>query len=137
MHANPGVIKLLEERVTAVARAVEDSLDDELHRLETLTEDDLEEVRRKRLEQMKRGAAKRQEWLARGHGTYREVPGEKVRPRGAALHARRRGAAPERCRAGVLPRDEGRGAHGVPLLPRQQLGVQGAWRRRCGARRAP
>ena len=79
MHANPGVIKLLEERVTAVARAVEDSLDDELHRLETLTEDDLEEVRRKRLEQMKRGAAKRQEWLARGHGTYREVPGEKVR----------------------------------------------------------
>jgi hypothetical protein len=39
----------------------------------------LEEVRRKRLEQMKRGAAKRQEWLARGHGTYREIPGERVR----------------------------------------------------------
>jgi hypothetical protein len=140
MHANPGVIKLLEERVTAVAKAVEDSLDDELHRLETLTEDDLEEVRRKRLEQMKRGAAKRQEWLARGHGTYREVPGEKARrargaarrpgllgtlPGPAALACARSGYAARA--AGVLRGDEGRGAHGVPLLPRQQLGVQGAW----------
>jgi hypothetical protein len=87
MNANPGVIKLLEERVRCVAKAVEDSLDDELHRLDTLTEDDLEDVRRRRLEQMKRGAAKRQEWLARGHGTYREIPGERVRaaPAPAAL----------------------------------------------------
>ena len=83
MHANPGVIKLLEERLVSVAKTVENSIDDELHRLDTLTEDDLEVVRQKRLEQMKRMAATRQEWLARGHGTYREVPGEKAR-RGAA-----------------------------------------------------
>jgi len=79
MHANPGVIKLLEERLVSVAKTVENSIDDEMHRLETLTEDDLETVRQKRLDQMKRMAAKRQEWLARGHGTYREVNGEKAR----------------------------------------------------------
>ena len=79
MHANPGVVKLLEERITTVAKAVEDSVDEELHRLENLTQDDLEEVRRKRLEQMKRGAAKRTEWLARGHGVVRDILGEKVR----------------------------------------------------------
>ena len=83
MHANPGVIKLLEERLVSVATAVESSVDDELHRLDNLTEDDLETVRQKRLEQMKRMAAKRQEWLARGHGTYREIPGEKARRRPA------------------------------------------------------
>ena len=65
----------------SVAKTVENSIDDELHRLDTLTEDDLETVRQKRLEQMKRMAAKRQEWLARGHGTYREVLGEKARRR--------------------------------------------------------
>jgi hypothetical protein len=83
MHANPGVIKLLQERLVSVATAVESSVDDELHRLDNLTEDDLETVRQKRLDQMKRMAAKRQEWLARGHGTYREVNGEKARGRPA------------------------------------------------------
>jgi hypothetical protein len=134
MHANPGVIKLLQERLTSVAKAVEDSVDDELHRLDNLTEDDLEEVRRKRLEQMKRGAAKRQEWLARGHGTYREIPGERVRGAGArhaifvfpARHLNGRPATRASRDAGVLFGDEGRGAHGVPLLQRQQHGVQGA-----------
>ena len=86
MHDNPGVIKLLEERLVSVATAVESSVDDELHRLDNLTEDDLETVRQKRLEQMKRMAAKRQEWLARGHGTYREVPGEKARRRPGKRH---------------------------------------------------
>ena len=130
MHANPGVIKLLEERLVSVAAAVESSVDDELHRLENLTEDDLETVRQKRLEQMKRMAAKRQEWLARGHGTYREIPGEKARRRPAhgtclsPVACLTRGAAA--AAAGVLRGDEGRGAHGVPLLQRQQHGVQGA-----------
>ena len=78
MHLDSGVVQLL----TSVAAKVEEQVDAELQRLEALTEDDLEEVRRKRLEALKRGAAKRQEWAARGHGTYREVPGEKARRRG-------------------------------------------------------
>lgn len=36
-------------------------------------EDDIEVLRRKRMEEMKRGQKQKQEWLANGHGTYREI----------------------------------------------------------------
>lgn len=50
-------------------------------------QDDLEDIRRKRLEQMKRTANKRQEWLNKGHGEYKELSGEKARsPCIAARH---------------------------------------------------
>lgn len=111
----------LEQQVLGAVQAAEDAVDDELHRLENLTEvrlccdsglgrppssetpktgpfcefvlthtaappqDDLEEIRRKRLEQMKRTANKRQEWLAKGHGEYKELLGEKARTQSAAL----------------------------------------------------
>ena len=49
------------------------------NRLENLGEDDLDKLREKRLQQMKKQQQKRAEWLAKGHGEYREIHTEKVR----------------------------------------------------------
>ena len=67
----------IEGQVLAAAKGVEDQLDSQLHALENLDEDDLESLRRRRVDQMKQQARKKQEWLSRGHGEYREIDGEK------------------------------------------------------------
>ena len=60
-----------------MAQQMEDALDDELHKMNNMTEDDLEDIRRKRLEAMKAGQTKRKEWLAKGHGELRSLADEK------------------------------------------------------------
>jgi len=136
--AQSAVAALLEEKLRSVAQVVEDSVDSELHRLETLTEDDLEGMRRRRLEQLKRAAARKQEWLQRGHGEYKDIPGEKARPmpkrRSAAVP---RDRPPTRPLAGVLCRDEGRGAARLPLLPRVEYAMQGTPLRLAAPRPPP
>ena len=67
-----------------MAKSMEDALDDELHRMNNMDQDDLENIRRKRLEAMKGDQDKRKKWLAHG-------------PRRAAGSAGREG---------VLQRDE-------------------------------
>merc|ERR1719446_1289659 len=52
------------------AKDREDELDEEIRRLDALKADDLEELRRKRLEQMKSTHAEKQKKLAVGHGEY-------------------------------------------------------------------
>jgi hypothetical protein len=56
---------------------VEDQLDNTLQALDNLDPDDIENMRQRRLKQMKRDAAQKQEWARRGHGNYREIFGEK------------------------------------------------------------
>mmetsp|Transcript_9201 Transcript_9201/g.20514 ORF Transcript_9201/g.20514 Transcript_9201/m.20514 type:complete len:186 (+) Transcript_9201:87-644(+) len=51
----------------------EAELDNELARLDALKEDDLEEIRRKRLEAMKAEHANKQKKLAAGHGEYEMI----------------------------------------------------------------
>ncbi len=41
--------------------------------MENLTEDDLDRMRERRLDALKKQQRKRQEWMRRGHGEYREV----------------------------------------------------------------
>eukprot|EP00245_Coleochaete_scutata_P007205 TRINITY_DN22336_c0_g1_i1.p1 TRINITY_DN22336_c0_g1~~TRINITY_DN22336_c0_g1_i1.p1 ORF type:complete len:210 (-),score=62.82 TRINITY_DN22336_c0_g1_i1:734-1363(-) len=65
--------QVVEQQVLAVAKAVEDHIDDELNRLERFDEDDLDKLRQRRLQEMKSQAAKRSEWLSRGHGEYTEI----------------------------------------------------------------
>lgn len=67
----------IHDQVLSAARDVEDQLDSQLHALNKLDEDDMEDMRRKRLEQMKHMAKKKQEWINKGHGEYREIDGEK------------------------------------------------------------
>ena len=59
---------MVEQKVYEMARAVEESVDDELHRLEKLDGDELEDIRRRRLEAMKSSQDARKSALERGHG---------------------------------------------------------------------
>eukprot|EP00811_Abedinium_folium_P004876 NODE_14491_length_1105_cov_12.429448.p2 GENE.NODE_14491_length_1105_cov_12.429448~~NODE_14491_length_1105_cov_12.429448.p2 ORF type:complete len:193 (-),score=50.67 NODE_14491_length_1105_cov_12.429448:398-976(-) len=60
----------LAEVVIAAAQERERQLDDELERLDNFKDDDLEELRRRRLEKMKSSSAERQRKRATGHGEY-------------------------------------------------------------------
>ena len=59
---------------------MEDQVDAEMRKLETMDEDDLEALKKRRIEMMKKQQEKKQEWLAQGHGEYSEIPEEKVGP---------------------------------------------------------
>lgn len=70
--------RIIGDSLLKTLEAAEDALDDEIDRLDRMDEDDLEKLRRKRLDQMKKNAAQRKDWLAAGHGEYRELPEEKM-----------------------------------------------------------
>ena len=53
-------------------------MDAEMKKLESMDEDDLEALKKRRIEMMKKQQEKKQEWLAQGHGEYSEIPEEKV-----------------------------------------------------------
>ncbi|KAG9456092.1 hypothetical protein H6P81_000600 [Aristolochia fimbriata] len=74
---NPSVQEILEKQILTVVKAVEDKLDDEISALDRLDLDDLEALRERRLQQMKKMAEKRSRWIALGHGEYSEIPSEK------------------------------------------------------------
>jgi hypothetical protein len=52
-------------------------LDQEIKDLEKLDEDDLEAIRRRKLDMMKKMQEKKVEWKSAGHGEYSEIPEEK------------------------------------------------------------
>lgn len=68
---------LIKSQVLEVARNVEQHLDNELEKLESMDVDDMERIRVDRMKQLKEQARKRQEWLAMGHGEYSEIHEEK------------------------------------------------------------
>ncbi|KAL3140644.1 hypothetical protein ABBQ32_005211 [Trebouxia sp. C0010 RCD-2024] len=69
--------QIVEQHLLATAQRVEDQLDNEMHQLQKLDEDDMESLRQQRLQQMKKAALKKQEWLRKGHGEYNEIASEK------------------------------------------------------------
>ncbi|KAK4747824.1 hypothetical protein SAY87_014410 [Trapa incisa] len=73
---NP-IEEIVTQQVLTVAKAVEDKLDDEIAALDRLDMDDMEVLREKRLQQMKKMAEKRRRWISLGHGEYSEIPMEK------------------------------------------------------------
>lgn len=60
-----------------MVKAVEDKIDDEISALDRLDLDDIEALRERRLQQMKKMAEKRSRWISLGHGEYYEIPVEK------------------------------------------------------------
>ena len=52
---------MMEQQVMGMAQQMEDALDDELHKMNNMSTDDLEDIRRKRLEAMKAGQTRRKE----------------------------------------------------------------------------
>ncbi|KAJ0681906.1 putative Thioredoxin domain-containing protein [Helianthus annuus] len=71
------VQEILEQQVLTVAKAVEEKIDDEIAALEKLDLDDIEVLRERRLQQMKKMAEKRSRWMSLGHGEYTEIFSEK------------------------------------------------------------
>ncbi|KAG4998464.1 hypothetical protein JHK85_029903 [Glycine max] len=69
--------EVIEKQVLTVAQAVEDKIDDEIAALERLDADDIEALRERRLQQMKKMAEKRSRWISLGHSEYSEIPSEK------------------------------------------------------------
>lgn len=68
---------MLSQRLLEAAKVVEEQVDEQLRDLDNLDDDGYEAIRQKRMEQMKKMAAKRDEWIQNGHGQYSELPGEK------------------------------------------------------------
>mmetsp|Transcript_29453 Transcript_29453/g.80551 ORF Transcript_29453/g.80551 Transcript_29453/m.80551 type:complete len:183 (+) Transcript_29453:72-620(+) len=67
------VADAIAENLIEAAKEKEAAIDAEINRLDALKDDDLEELRRKRLEQMKDTANQRQKQLAAGHGEYEMI----------------------------------------------------------------
>ncbi|XP_074564360.1 thioredoxin domain-containing protein 9 homolog [Curcuma longa] len=65
--------QILEQQLLTVAKAVEDKIDEEITALDRLDLDDLEALRERRLQQMKKMAEKRNRWISLGHGEYSEI----------------------------------------------------------------
>ncbi|TRY76289.1 hypothetical protein TCAL_13294 [Tigriopus californicus] len=69
---------VLSEQMMAAAKVVEEQLDAEMSKLDHMDEDELELLRVRRLETMKKHQQQKQDWLAQGHGEYAEIPEEKA-----------------------------------------------------------
>ncbi|XP_037345218.1 thioredoxin domain-containing protein 9 [Pungitius pungitius] len=59
------------------AKLVEEKVDAHLSKLNEMDEDDLDRLKEKRLEALKKAQKQKQEWLTKGHGEYREIASEK------------------------------------------------------------
>ncbi|GMT19199.1 hypothetical protein PFISCL1PPCAC_10496, partial [Pristionchus fissidentatus] len=68
---------ILGAQLANAVKIVEEQVDEELKRMETLDEDDIEVIRRKRIEDMKKAQSKRQDMITMGHGKYAEVADER------------------------------------------------------------
>jgi len=68
---------ILGEQLLNAAKMMEEQVDQEIANLEKMDEDDLEVLRRRRMEMMKKQQEKKTEWRAAGHGEYSEIPEEK------------------------------------------------------------
>ena len=62
--------------VLQATQVMEQKVDEEIEKLDRMTSDDLDDLREKRLQQLKKQAQKKQEWLQQGHGEYVQIAGE-------------------------------------------------------------
>uniref|UniRef100_H2YW68 Thioredoxin domain-containing protein 9 n=1 Tax=Ciona savignyi TaxID=51511 RepID=H2YW68_CIOSA len=68
---------MIQQQLLQAAQVVEEQVDAELNRLENMGEDELEKIRERRVQAMKKAQAQKQEWISKGHGMYSELSSEK------------------------------------------------------------
>ncbi|KAK5860840.1 hypothetical protein PBY51_022294 [Eleginops maclovinus] len=73
-HQSMDILSKVLEQTTKV---VEEKLDAQMSKLNDIDEDDLERLKERRLEALKKAQKQKQEWLSKGHGEYREISSEK------------------------------------------------------------
>uniref|UniRef100_A0A8D2JTR5 Thioredoxin domain containing 9 n=1 Tax=Theropithecus gelada TaxID=9565 RepID=A0A8D2JTR5_THEGE len=69
--------KVLKNQLLQTTKLVEEHLDSEIQKLDQMDEDELECLKEKRLEALRKAQQQKQEWLSKGHGEYREIPSER------------------------------------------------------------
>jgi hypothetical protein len=69
--------QILGQQLLQAAQVMEEQVDDEISKLERLDEDELEIIKQRRIDAMKKAQEKKQEYLKQGHGEYEEIPEEK------------------------------------------------------------
>ncbi|KAM4700486.1 thioredoxin domain-containing protein 9 isoform 1-T2 [Discoglossus pictus] len=69
--------KVMENQILQTAKIMEEQLDAEMEKLDKIDEDEMECLKERRLEALKKAQKQKQEWLSKGHGEYREIPSEK------------------------------------------------------------
>lgn len=69
--------RVMESHLIGALEKMEEKLDDEITALERMDEDDMEAIRERRLQELKKKAEMKKEWMAKGHGTYRDVADQK------------------------------------------------------------
>lgn len=69
--------QVVQQHVLAAAKMVEDQVDAELNKLESMDSDDIEALKARRLQTLKKQQEQRRNWLALGHGEYSEIAEEK------------------------------------------------------------
>ncbi|MCP9259591.1 Thioredoxin domain-containing protein 9-like protein [Dirofilaria immitis] len=70
--------KVLGEQLLKAVTIAEKEVDRQIEKYDNLDENDLEAIRQKRLEELKRSNCKgRQRWLQNGHGIYEEISDER------------------------------------------------------------
>lgn len=77
MAAHGNIESMIQQKVLEAASIVEEQVDSELSRLENLKEEDIDIVREKRLQQLKKQQELKQELRRKGHGEYTAVADEK------------------------------------------------------------
>jgi len=77
MAGQPDMGAILGQQLIQAAQVMEDQVDDEISKLERMDEDELETLKQRRVEAMKKHQEKKAEWLKQGHGEYIEIPEEK------------------------------------------------------------
>lgn len=75
--ANQIVQQAVQQSVLRVAQQLEEQLDSELHKLDNLQDDDLERIRQRRVQELRQQQERTKEWVAKGHGEYKEIFEEK------------------------------------------------------------
>jgi hypothetical protein len=71
------VQQAIQQQVLQVAQQLEEQIDSQLHKLDNLQDDDLERIRQRRVQELRLQQEKTKEWVAKGHGEYKEIFEEK------------------------------------------------------------
>lgn len=66
----------IQDTLLQATKMVEEQVDSEIDRMEKMTTDEVEDLREKRLAQLKKQSQMKNEWLQKGHGTYSEIGSE-------------------------------------------------------------
>lgn len=80
LPAGPEFLDLVDKTVVQSLAKLEENVEREIKNLDSvksMNEDELESLRSRRLMALKKQAKRREEWVADGHGDYREIFGDK------------------------------------------------------------